>query len=255
MKYFETHAHMDDARFDEDRETLLADLPNHGIAYLINIGANMESSLSSIALADRYSYIYAAIGVHPHDAEEMQHEDLDKLAKLSEHPKVVAIGEIGLDYYYDNSPREIQKQRFIQQIELANRLNLPIIIHSRDAVADTYDLIKQHNKNSPVLLHCFNQSTEMAKQYIRLGAKLAIGGTVTFKNARMIKEVIREIGLEHFVLETDCPYLTPVPFRGKRNDPSKLVYIAEAIAELKGITLEETVAATFENAKSFFGIS
>lgn len=255
MRLFDSHVHLDDKRYDKDRDELIASLPEQGIEFAVNIGADIKSSKASIDLAEKYEFLYATVGVHPHDVKAMKDADIDTLRELSKHPKVLAIGEIGLDYYYDNSPRELQKKWFIEQIKLANECDLPIVIHSRDAVQDTYDMIKEYNSGSKVLIHCFSQSLEMAKKYVKDGAYLALGGALTFKNARSLLDVARQIPLEYLLIETDCPYLTPEPYRGKRNDPSKVYYVAQKIAELKGLSLEEVVETTNFNARKFYGLS
>ncbi|WP_454964810.1 TatD family hydrolase [Filifactor alocis] len=254
MGLFDSHVHLDDSRFDGDREELISSLSEDGIDYVVNIGADLQTSKNSIELSEKYSFVYATVGVHPHEVESMTEDDIDLLRELSTHDKVVAIGEIGLDYYYDNSPRELQKKWFIRQIELANECNLPIVIHSRDAVQDTYDILEQHNRSSRLLIHCFSQSLEMAKKYVNMGAFIALGGAITFKNAKHLLDVVKFIPMEHLLLETDCPYLTPEPFRGKRNDPSKVRFVAQKIAELKNIDFTEVVDRTNYNARMFYGI-
>lgn len=255
MRLFDSHVHLDDRRYNKDRDELIASLPEQGIEFAVNIGADIESSEASISLAEKYEFLYATVGVHPHDVKTMKDGDIEVLRELSKHPKVLAIGEIGLDYYYDNSPRELQKKWFIEQMKLANECDLPIVIHSRDAVQDTYDIIKEYNRGSTVLIHCFSQSLEMAKRYVKDGAYLALGGALTFKNARSLVEVARQIPLEYLLIETDCPYLTPEPHRGKRNDPSKVYYVAQKIAELKGLPIEEVIETTNFNARKFYGLS
>lgn len=254
MGLFDSHVHLDDSRFDEDREELISSLSENGIDYVVNIGADLPTSRNSIKLSEKYSFVYATVGVHPHEVKSMTEDDIILLRELSRHDKVVAIGEIGLDYYYDNSPRELQKKWFIRQIELANECSLPIVIHSRDAVQDTYEILKQHNQSSRVLIHCFSQSLEMAKKYVNMGAFIALGGAITFKNAKNLLDVVKFVPMEQLLLETDCPYLTPEPFRGKRNDPSKVRFVAQKIAELKNIDFMEVMDATNHNARIFYGI-
>jgi len=254
MGLFDSHVHLDDSRFDEDREELISSLSENGIDYVVNIGADLPTSRNSIELSEKYSFVYATVGVHPHEVKSMTEDDIILLRELSRHDKVVAIGEIGLDYYYDNSPRELQKKWFIRQIELANECSLPIVIHSRDAVQDTYEILKQHNQSSRVLIHCFSQSLEMAKKYVNMGAFIALGGAITFKNAKNLLDVVKFVPMEQLLLETDCPYLTPEPFRGKRNDPSKVRFVAQKIAELKNIDFTEVMDATNHNARIFYGI-
>ncbi|MGY5268441.1 TatD family hydrolase [Paraclostridium bifermentans] len=253
---FDSHAHLNDERFDEDREELINSLKNKGIDLVLNPGACIETSKSSVELANKYDFIYAAVGVHPHDVGEMNEDDIETLRKLAtQNEKVKAIGEIGLDYYYDNSPRETQKEWFKRQIELANELKLPIIIHDRDAHGDTFEIIK--NTKSPEIgcvLHCYSGNVELAKEYIKMGCLISIPGTVTFKNNKKTREVVREIPLEYLLIETDSPYMAPEPHRGKRNDPSLVQFVADKIAQEKGISYEQVCEVTKENAKRFFNI-
>ncbi|QXM06869.1 TatD family hydrolase [Crassaminicella indica] len=252
---FDTHAHLDDGRFDNDREKIIENAKANGISYIVNPGADFESSVKSIELANQYDMIYAAVGVHPHDAEDVDDMTLSLLKGLAKKPKVVAIGEIGLDYHYDHSPRDIQREIFRKQIALAKEVNLPIIIHDREANDDVMRILKEEKAfDTGVVIHCFSGSRELARQYIKLGAFISIAGPVTFKNARKTVEVVESIPLEYLFVETDSPYLTPVPFRGKRNESSYVRYVAERIAEIKGLSLEEVAHQTTENAKKFFGI-
>ncbi|CEJ72209.1 deoxyribonuclease [[Clostridium] sordellii] len=253
---FDSHAHLNDEKFDEDREELINSLKAKGVDLVLNPGACIETSKSSVELANKYDFIYAAVGVHPHDVGEMTEDDIETLRKLAlENEKVKAIGEIGLDYYYDNSPREIQKKWFKRQIELANELKLPIIIHDRDAHGDTFEIIK--NTKSPEIgcvLHCYSGNVELAKEYVKMGCYISIPGTVTFKNNKKTREVAKEIPLEYLLIETDSPYMAPEPHRGKRNDPSLVQFVADKIAQEKGISYEQVCEATKENAKRFFSI-
>ena len=253
---FDSHAHLNDERFDEDRDELIQTLRNEGVDLVVNPGACMKTSASAVDLANSVDFIYATVGVHPHEVEDMKEDDIEILRKYcQENEKVVGIGEIGLDYYYDLAPRDLQKKWFIRQIELANELGLPFVVHDRDAHQDTFDIIKKYKaKETGCVLHCFSGSLELAKEYVKLGCYISIPGTVTFKNNKKTVEVCREIPLQWLFIETDSPYLTPVPFRGKRNDPSKVRYVAEKIAEEKGISYEEVCKVTKENAKKFFGI-
>ncbi|MEF9992112.1 MAG: TatD family hydrolase [Peptostreptococcaceae bacterium] len=253
---FDSHAHLNDERFDEDREELINSLKAKGVDLVVNPGACIETSKSSVELANKHDFIYAAVGVHPHDVGEMTEDDIENLKKLAiENDKVKAIGEIGLDYYYDNSPREIQKQWFKRQIELANELKLPIIIHDRDAHGDTFEIIK-NTKNPEIgcVLHCYSGNVELAKEYVKMGCYISIPGTVTFKNNKKTREVVKEIPLEYLLIETDSPYMAPEPHRGKRNDPSLVQFVADKIAQEKGISYEQVCEATKENAKRFFNI-
>lgn len=253
---FDSHAHLNDERFDEDREELIQHLKDNGVSLVVNPGADMASSKSGIELANKYDFIYCSVGVHPHDVKDMTEKDIEILKNWAkEHYKVVAIGEIGLDYYYDLSPREEQKKWFIRQIELANELGLPFIVHDRDAHGDTFEIIKKYKaKDTGCVLHCYSGSLELAKEYIKLGCYISIPGTVTFKNNKKTVEVAKEIPLEYLFIETDSPYMAPVPFRGKRNDPSLVKYVAEKIAIEKNVSYEEVCKATMENAKRFFRI-
>ncbi|HHW66114.1 MAG TPA: TatD family hydrolase [Epulopiscium sp.] len=251
--YFESHAHYDDEAFNEDRDELLLSLKDSGIGYVIQSAANISSSKAGIELAKKYDFIYCAIGVHPHDTEELDEEKFKELKSLAAEEKVVAIGEIGLDYYYDNAPRDLQKYWFERQMELSKEVNLPVIIHSREASQDTFDLIE---KVKPVggVIHCYSGSVEMAKEYVKKGFYIGVGGTVTFKNAKKVVEVVKEIPLSSILIETDAPYLSPVPLRGKRNDSRNLKYVVEKIAEIKDITSEDVAKITMENGKKLFKI-
>lgn len=251
----DSHVHLDDAKFDYDRENLIENLKEHGLDRVYNIGADLESSIASVELADKYEIIKAVIGVHPHAASEYNQEVEDKLIELAKNENVRAIGEIGLDYYYDNSPRDVQVQVFKKQIELANKLKLPIVVHSREAAKETFDIIssyKEKYKDLKFLIHCFSQSVEMMREYVKMGCYIALGGVVTFKNSKAPKEVAKEVPLENLLLETDCPYLAPEPMRGKRNEPMFIKYSAQKIAEIRGISLEELLKATDENTRRFY---
>ena len=252
MKYFESHAHYDDKRFKEDREELLGELlPASGVSHVINIGCDVKSSEMSIRLANKYDYIYAAVGVHPHELYDMSSQTIAKLKKLSEHPKVVAIGEIGLDYYYDTHPRELQRFWFRQQLRLAEEVNKPVIIHSRDASQETFDIIQSTNIRRGSI-HCYSGSAQMAQDYVKMGFHIGVGGVVTFSNAKKLVETVEAIPIESILIETDCPYLAPNPNRGKRNDSTNLKYIVEKIAEIKKMTPEDVAKITENNAKSLF---
>lgn len=253
---FDSHAHLNDERFDEDRDELINSLKEKSVDLVVNPGADIETSKSAVELSKKYDFIYAAVGVHPHDVSDLDDTAINTLRKLAiENKKVVAIGEIGLDYYYDYSPRDSQKEWFKKQILLANELELPIIIHDRDAHADTFDIIKEYKSDEiGCVLHCFSGSVELAREYIKLGCYISIPGTVTFKNSRKVREVAREIPLDRLFIETDSPYMAPEPHRGKRNDPSLVAFVADKIAQEKGISYEEVCDKTMENAKKFFEI-
>lgn len=252
--YFESHAHYDDNRFNTDRDELLRDMKNKGVSYIINAAANMKSSQKGIELSERYDFVYAAIGVHPHDASSLKEEDMDTLRKLSKEKKVVAIGEIGLDFFYDHSPRDVQRYWFEKQLDLADELALPVIIHSRDAEGETLDFMKARNNPRKGVIHCFSGSAETAREYVKRGYYLGIGGVVTYNNAKKLVEVVKETELKNLLIETDSPYLSPVPERGQRNDSGNLKYIVKKIAEIKGVSEAAVEDITLENAKLLFGI-
>lgn len=252
---FDTHAHLDDGRFDEDRDEVIEQCTEAGVDLILNAASNLETSHKSIGLAEKYPFIYASVGVHPHDASEMDERTAEVLAALAENKKVRAIGEIGLDYHYDLSPRDVQKKRFIEQIDLARQLKLPVIVHDREAHGDVMDVFKQSRiKEVGGVLHSFSGSEEMAMECIKLGLYISISGPVTFTNARKTVEAVRAVPLDMLLIETDSPYLTPVPHRGKRNYPGYVRLVAEKIAEIKGISFEEVAQKTMENGKRLFGI-
>lgn len=254
---FETHAHYDDKKFDEDRDSLLLSMKEHGIERIVNIGCDRASCEATIQLINQYDFVYGAIGVHPSDIDTMDEEIYLWMRHQLQHPKVVAVGEIGLDYYWDKEENVQKRQRewFSRQLELAEEANLPFVIHSRDAAADTFEIIKEHHsKKSRGIIHCFSYSKEMAKEYVKMGYYIGVGGVVTFKNAKKLKEVVEEIPIERIVLETDCPYMAPEPYRGKRNSSLYLPYVAEKIAQIKGIKTDEVEDVTYRNAQNLFGI-
>lgn len=252
---FDTHAHYDDNKFDEDRDALLKELHQNGVAYILNASASPESLDVNIALAEKYDFIYIALGIHPEYADKMHEGILDKIRLLSKNKKVVAIGEIGLDYYYGDPPRDVQREWFERQIELAKELNLPIIIHDRDAHEDTVRIIKRTNANEVGgIFHCFSGSTEMAMDMLDYNFHISIGGVVTFKNAKRVVEVVKAVPLDRLLIETDCPYLAPEPFRGKRNNSGYLIHTIDKIAEIKGISAQKVADITFSNAKKLFRI-
>jgi len=252
---FDTHAHLDDDRFDKDRDETIIQCQRDGVELILNAGSNIETSVKAIALSKKYEFIYAAVGVHPHDAAEMDEETAGVLAALAGNRKVRAIGEIGLDYHYDLSPRDVQRQRFVEQIDLARQLKLPIIVHDREAHGDVMDIFKKTRiKEVGGVLHSFSGSAEMALECIKLGLYISISGPVTFENARKTVEAVKQVPLDMLLIETDSPYLTPVPYRGKRNYPGYVRLVAEKIAEIKGISFEEVARQTLENGKRLFGI-
>lgn len=250
---FETHAHYDDEAFNEDRETLLNSLAEHGIGKVVNIGASIQSTKNTLQLKEQYPFIYGTVGVHPSETGELNDVLMEWLRHVAEEPKVVAIGEIGLDYYWNEPEREIQKHWFIQQLHLARELKLPVVIHSRDAAKDTLDIMQaEHAETIGGVLHCFSYGVDMAREFLAMGFFIGIGGVVTFQNGKKLKEVVEYTPLEQMVLETDCPYLSPVPNRGKRNSSLNLPYVVEAIAQIKAVTPEEVVAATNRNARALY---
>ena len=251
---FDTHAHMDDRAFDDDRQALLAALPEKGIGLLMNPGCSLESSRNACALAGQYDYIYAAVGSHPDVADEVNEDVLEEYRKLCKlNPKVKAIGEIGLDYHYEDIPRDLQIKAFRAQMALAAELDLPVIVHERDAHGDGMDIVRQFPTVRGVF-HCYSGSAEMAKQLVELGWYIGFTGVLTFKNARKAVETAAAIPLERIVLETDCPYMAPVPFRGKRNDPGYLYRMAQQLAEIRSLSLEEIHRITYENGKRLYRI-
>ena len=248
---FDSHAHYDDPAFDADREELLAALPGKGVSRVVNCGADLASSRKAAALAERYPYFYAAAGIHPEEAHDLPADWEEQLKALLARPKMVAVGEIGLDYHFEEDPpREMQRDVFEKQILLANSLGLPVIIHDRDAHGDTMELLRKHRPRGVV--HCFSGSVEMAKEVLRGGMYLGLGGAVTFKNARVPVEVAKMVPPDRLLLETDCPYMAPVPFRGKRNDSSLIAYTAARIAEIRGEDVQELIARTYRNASRLF---
>lgn len=246
----DSHAHYDDEAFEEDRDNLLESMQSNGIEKIINVGANIKGSRTSIALSEQYPFIYAAVGVHPSDTEELNEEKMAWLKEVSKKEKVIAIGEIGLDYYWPEPDREIQKKWFIRQMELAQEVNLPVIIHSRDAAQDTIEILKQFPANG--VIHCYSYTKESAKEFLKMGYYFGIGGVLTFKNAKKLKEAVMEIPIERILLETDSPYLAPEPNRGKRNSSLNIPYVVKDLAQLKGISEEEVINITTENTKKLF---
>lgn len=248
----DTHAHYDDKQFDTDRKEVLEAMESEGVGIIVNASAKYSSCRQVIDLAEEYPFVYAMVGVHPDEVGELNEETFEELRRLAREPKVVAIGEIGLDYYWDEEPRTVQKQWFIRQLELARELDLPVNIHSREASEDTFQIMKEHAAGLTGSIHCFSGSKELALEYVKRGFYIGVGGVVTFKNGKKLKQVVEAIPLESIVLETDCPYLAPEPFRGKRNQSSYIRYVAEEIAQLKGVTYEEVIAQTEENARKLY---
>ena len=253
---FDTHAHYDDEQFDIDRDELLASMKEAGIGNIVDVGASMASSKKALELAHKYDFIYAAVGVHPSEVEELDGNSIEKLRDLSRDEKCVAIGEIGLDYHWPDPAPELQKEWFIRQLGLAREEKLPVIIHSRDAAADTLDIMhSEHAEEIGGVVHCFSYSKEVAAECVKMGFYIGIGGVLTFKNARKMVEVVEQTPIEKIILETDCPYLAPEPFRGKRNNSLYLPYVVTKMAEVKGISEEEVIRITEENARSMYRLS
>lgn len=251
---FDTHAHYDDKQFDPDREELLSSMEENGVGFIVNAGCSIESTKRGIALAEKYDFMYATAGIHPNCGGDMTEQGFDEIKKLAMHPKVKAIGEIGLDYYWDKVEKKLQQEAFVRQIHIARELYLPFVIHTRDACKDTLDILKSEYQGTGALMHCFSESRETAKIVLDMGIKIAIGGTVTFKNNVRTVEAVKYIPLEDLVLETDAPYLSPVPNRGKRNSSLNIHYTAEKIAEIKGVSPEKVEEITTLNAMKFYGI-
>lgn len=249
----DTHAHYDDKAFDEDREELLGSLPDHGIEAVVNVGAGIRSSKNTLELIKQYPFVYGVVGVHPSETAELTEEWMKWLKEAASAPKVLALGEIGLDYYWDEPDRALQKHWFLRQLLLAREVKLPVVIHSRDAAKDTLDILKDQKAGElGGVIHCYSYGVELAGEYLDMGFYLGIGGVLTFKNARKLKEVAAYMPMDRIVLETDCPYLAPEPNRGKRNSSLNLPYVAEAISAIKGVPLEEVIEITNQNAKKLY---
>lgn len=250
---FETHAHYDDEAFNEDREQLLSTMRDNGIEYIVNVGSSLETSQHTVELVNQYDFMYGAVGVHPSETAELNEDNFLDIKNMLHKDKIVALGEIGLDYYWDEPDREIQKKWFERQIYLAKEEKMPIIYHSREAAKDTLDIIKS-TKAEEVggVIHCFSYGVEMAREYLNMGYYIGIGGVVTFKNAKKLKEVTEYAPLENIILETDCPYLSPEPYRGKRNDSTRLIYVAQEIARIKNVEVERVIEVTKSNAKKMY---
>ena len=249
---FDSHSHYDDDAFDIDRDELLCSLPAKGVKGVITAGSDLDTSKKCLDLASRYPFVFAAVGVHPHEVAEAPEDYLEQVKKLAGLPKVVSIGEIGLDYHYDFSPRPLQQERFAQQLELARELDLPVIIHDREAHADTLELLKKYRPKGVV--HCFSGSVELMQETVKLGMYIGLGGAVTFKNARHPVNVAREVPIDRLLLETDCPYMAPVPYRGKRCDSSMITTTANRIAEIRQCDVQELVNIACQNTLQLFNI-
>lgn len=248
----DTHAHYDDEQFDVDRKELLLSMEAKGVEAIINIGSDYGSLECILRLTEEFPFLYGAMGIHPDAVGQLTEERFARLEAYVKHPKVVAVGEIGLDYHWNVEKKEVQKYWLIRQLELARRHHLPVVIHSRDAASDTMEIMKRHGQEMKAVIHCYSYGKEQAKEYVRMGYRIGIGGVLTFKNARKLKETAAEIPLDRILLETDAPYLAPEPFRGKRNNSLYISYIAEALARIKGISVEEVLQQTRENAREFY---
>ncbi|MBG9802091.1 TatD family hydrolase [Brevibacillus laterosporus] len=252
---FDTHAHLNAEQFDEDRDDVIAGAQANGVSTIVNVGFNRETIPTTMELAEKYDFIYAVVGWHPQDAITMKEQDLEWLEELSKHPKVVGLGEMGLDYYWDTSPRDVQAEVFRKQIRLARKLQMPIIIHDRDAHQDIIDILREEKAGEVGgIMHCFSGSYELAKMALDMNFYISFGGPLTFKNAKKPKEVAAKIPLERLLIETDCPYLTPHPFRGKRNESAYVKYVAEEMAQIHGLPYEELAKITADNARRLFNI-
>lgn len=251
--YFDSHAHLDDARFDGDRDEIFATLPDHGVSLVMNVGCDLASSERSVALAERYPFVYAAVGSHPDDAACVDGKLLDRYRALAAHPKVKAIGEIGLDYHYEDVPRARQIIAFEQQLELAEALKKPVIVHEREAHGDAMDIVRRHPDVRGVF-HCFSGSKELALWLVERGWYIGFTGVLTFRNARKAVEAASALPLDRILIETDCPYMAPEPYRGRRNDSRYVPQVAKKLAALRGLTAEEAGSITTENARRLFGI-
>ena len=250
---FDSHAHYDAEAFDKDRDSLLSSMEVRKVGCIVNVGASLNGCRATLELTERYPMVYGAIGVHPDDTRELDEDSFRWLSQALDKKKVVAVGEIGLDYYWDNTPRDVQKYWFRRQLELAREKNMPVIIHSREAAKDTLDVIQEEGgPDFSMVIHCFSYSVEMARAYLDLGYYLGIGGVLTFKNGRKLKEVVDYMPADRILLETDCPYLAPVPRRGKRNDSGLLIHVAEEIGRIKGLDAEQVLEITWNNAKVFY---
>ena len=253
---FDTHAHYDDEQFDIDREELLGKMQEAGIETIVDVGASIATTKKALELAHRYDFIYAAVGVHPSEVAELDDDSIELLRGLSRDEKCVAIGEIGLDYHWPEPEPELQKLWFKRQLNLARQENLPVIIHSRDAAADTLEILRDERAEEiGGVVHCFSYSKEVARECLKMGFYIGIGGVLTFKNARKLVEVMEDTPMDRILLETDCPYLAPEPFRGKRNSSLYLPYVVQKMAEIKGISADEVISITRENARTMYGLN
>lgn len=252
---FDSHAHYDDAQFDEDRVDVLSHLKDAGVERVVNISNGWDDLLKTLDLIKEVPFLYGTVGIHPCKVSELNEARMEQMKDFCSRDKIVAVGEIGLDYYWMSDPKDVQKEWFVRQLRLAKEVNLPVVIHSRDASQDTFDIMKaEHAGTTGGVIHCYSGSLEMAREYVKMGYYLGIGGVVTFKNSKTLKKVAAEIPLENIVVETDCPYLAPTPHRGKRNSSAYLPLVIEEIARLRDISPEEVEQVTYENAKRLYGI-
>ncbi len=251
---FDTHAHYEDRAFDADREALIQSLPVRGISPVVDVGSSLTTSREALALADRVGFFYAAVGLHPDAAEEASEDTIRELERLARDPKAVAVGEIGLDYHWPDPPRDVQKRAFSMQLDMAARLRLPVIIHSRDAEKDTEDILRAWGVPVNTVLHCYSYSVESALTFAGMGLYFGIGGALTFKKTKKLKEVVKRLPADRILLETDCPYMAPEPVRGTRNSSLNLPFVAQAVAQLRGTSAEEVIRVTAANARRFFHV-
>lgn len=254
MEFFDSHAHYNDERFEQDRDELIKIIYDAGITKIINAGYSLESSKKAIDIAERYDFMNTTAGISPNDIDDFKQEDLTKIENLAKNKKVVAIGEIGLDYHWNTENKNLQKQIFISQIEIANKLNLPIVIHTREAIYDTLDILKNNKCNKKGVFHCCPLNIDLVREGLKLGFYISFAGPITFKNSKNADEVIKMVPLDKILIETDSPYLSPEPLRGKRNDSRNVKYMAKKIADVKQLSLEEIAKATYENTKNIFNI-
>lgn len=256
IKIFDTHAHYDDEAFDKDREELLSRIHQMGVSHIVNVACSMETSEKMPDFIGNYDFMLGTVGVHPDDIYNLSYADMDRIKELSEKEGIIAIGEIGLDYHYEDIDKELQKKWFATQLDIAKELKLPVSIHSRDAARDTLEIMKSENvRDVSGVMHCFGYGVEMAREFLDMGYYIGVGGVVTFKNGRKLKEVVEYTPIDRIVIETDCPYLAPVPFRGKRNDSGNLTYVAEEIAGIKGISVDEVYELTYDNAIKLYHLN
>lgn len=253
--YFDTHAHLDDRKFSEDRELVIKRAKETGIDLIMNVGYSVQHAKNTVELTKSYDFIYGSVGIHPHNAKELDDDGLQELYKMVKEPKIVAVGEIGLDYYWNHSPKEVQQKVFREMIAFAKEVKKPIIIHDRDAHQDVFDIIKAEGADKVGgIFHCYSGSWPLAKEAIKLGFYISLAGPLTFNNAGKLHEVAKMVSLDYLLIETDCPYLAPMPYRGKRNEPSYVIKVAEKLAEIKGVSVEEIATKTTENGKKVFNI-